>query len=490
MTVKFGGTYLSPVDYSEQVKNATILNDIVGKVVETDDGDKTLNTKDLLDMIQVEYDSEHISTIPRCSCGHYNKADKRYKICPKCNTKCVTITNHDITADMYIRPPKGVHKLIRPASYTMLSNFFTYSKQSIIAFLINRNEKVPAKLMGLQSLLEGRGIKRGLNYFYENFEDIIAVLMELKLHRNVNKHEKSEFYKWITEYKAHFFVDYLPIPSKITFVTEVTPLGKYVDGTITDALDSICSILNIDEESEHTSLYVKENRTAKAVMQLADFYYTYTKTHINPKEGWGRQHIYGTMTDFTGYCVISSITRNVNVESVETPWSYSVGLLKMHILSWIINNKPGTNARKLEERLIRAVSRYDPFIHKVMNTLIDESPHIGLPCLILRNPSLDKLSIQCMYITKIKTDLTDRTLGIPILNTKGSNADFDGDHMALRLINDHNEFEYLKALLPGNSFWDLQRLRGIRRVNDFHSPFYSNISNFLYGSKRRQSKHH
>ena len=91
MAIKFGGTYLSPVDYSEQVKHATILNDIVGNVVETDDGDKTLNTKDLLDMIQVEYDSEHISTIPRCSCGNYNKADKRYKICPKCNTKCVTL---------------------------------------------------------------------------------------------------------------------------------------------------------------------------------------------------------------------------------------------------------------------------------------------------------------------------------------------------------------------------------------------------------------
>lgn len=486
--IQYGGTYLSPVDYSKHVKNATILNDIIGNVVETDEGEKVLTTKDLLDMIKVEYDTEHISTIPRCVCGHY-KAHKRYKICPKCNTQCTTITNHEISADMYIRPPKGVKKLMRPSSFTMLSNFFTYGKQNIIGFLLNRNEKVPTRLAGLQSLLEGRGVKRGLNNFYENFDSIVDVLMELKLHKSVNKSEKHEFYKWIAEYKHHFFVDYLPIPSKITFVTEVTPLGKYVDGTITSALDSICSILNIDENNEQTSLYVKENRTAKAIMQLADFYYTYTKTHINPKEGWSRQHIFGTMTDFTGYCVISSTTRNVDVESVVTPWSYSVCLLKMHIQSWILNNNPGTNARKLEARLVAAISKYDPYIDKVMKTLIKESPHKGLPCLILRNPSLDKLSIQCMFITAINTDLSDRTLSIPILNTKGNNADFDGDNMALRLINDHNEFEYLKALLPGASFWDLQRLDSIRRVNDFHSPFYSNLSNFLYGNKRRATKH-
>lgn len=488
MELQYGGTYQSPVDYNKAIANATVLNDIIGNVVETDDGEKILTTRDLLDMIKVEYDGDHISTIPRCSCGHYSKPDKRYKICPRCNTQCVTITNHSIEADMFIRPPKGVHKLIRPASFTMLSNFFTHSKLNLMAFLINRNEKVPPRLANLQVLLESKGLKRGLNFFIENFDLVVSVLIDLKLHRSVNKAEKAEFLRWVEQYKSTFFVDYLPIPSKITFVTEVTPLGKYVDGTITDALDSICSILNIDETSEHTSSYVKENRTAKAIMQLADFYYTYIKTHINPKEGWSRQHIYGTMTDFTGYCVISSTTRNVDVEAVKTPWSYSVGLLKMHIESWIINNNPGRNARKIEEQIIRAVSSYDSYIHMVMNKLIEESPHKGLPCLILRNPSLDKLSIQCMFITEIKVDLNDRTLSIPILNTKGSNADFDGDHMALRLINDENEYEYLKALLPGSSFWDLQRLRSIRRVNDFHSPFYSNISNFLYGSKRRNSK--
>jgi hypothetical protein len=474
MQLSYGGTYQTPVDYNAAIANATVLNDIIGNVIETEDGEKVLTTRDLLDMIKVEYDGDHISTIPRCSCGHFNRPDKRYKTCPRCNTQCVTITNHAIEADMFIRPPKGVHKLMRPASFTMLSNFFTHSKLNVIAFLINRNEKVPPRLANLQTLLESHGIKRGLNFFIENFDRVVEVLIGLKLHRSVNKAEKAEFLQWIKQYQSSFFVDYLPIPSKITFVTEVTPLGKYVDGTITDALDSICSILNIDENSEHTSSFVKENRSAKAIMQLADFYYTYIKTHINPKEGWSRQHMYGTMTDFTGYCVISSTTRNVDVEAVKTPWSYSVGLLKMHISSWIINNNPGMNARKIEERIIQAVSKYDP--------------HKGLPCLILRNPSLDKLSIQCMYITEIKTDLSDRTLSIPILNTKGSNADFDGDHMALRLINDMNEYEYLKALLPGNSFWDLQRLRSIRRVNDFHSPFYSNISNFLYGSRRRKTK--
>ena len=414
------GTYQKAVDYNKYIANSTILNDVVNK---EDSESGTITLKDLIDQIKTEYEGDTISTIPSCACGRLNKPHYRNrKWCDFCGTLCTTITSHPIKADMFIRPPKGIKKLIRPVYFQMLCDFFTKSKFNVITYLTNRGESAN-RFQDIANVIENLGIKRGYNSFYENFEDIINKLMSAKLHRNVSKAVKEEMYEWILSNKEDIFVDYLPIPSKITFVTEVTPLGKYVDGTIKDALDSICSILNIDEGDLGTALHVKENRTGKAIHQLSRFYYQYIKTHINPKEGWARQHMFGTMTDFTGYCVISSKTRNVDGECIQTPWSYSVGLLKMHIFSKLINKYPTKNGRKLYARITRAISTYDPLIHDIMNELIEESPHKGLPALVLRNPSLDKLSIQCLFINEIKTDITDRTLSIPINNTKGWNAD-------------------------------------------------------------------
>lgn len=474
ISMRYSGTYLSMVDYRENVGNGKVINDLFKT------GDLTVT--EFIESIRIEYDTSHISSIPSCTCGNLRKPKHRGKVCDICGTVCCTVTSHPIMSHLYIRPPTGVKKLIRTSQYTLLRQFFTSKRKDIISFICNKNFKIDSP--AIENAIANAGIPRGLNNFYDHFEEILIKLTELKLHKNCTKAERLRKVKRFISDKEKIFCDFLPLPSKIAFVTEITPIGKYVDGTIAPALDSICSLLNIDEDLTHQQ--VKENRTAKAIDQLSQFYYTYIKTHINPKEGIGRQHIYGTMTDFTGYCVISSDTRNVNPFTCKPPWSYSVGLLKMHIRSFMLN-RMNVPARKIDERVLAAISKYDEGIHEIMNTLIKESPYEwGLPCSVLRNPSLDKLSIQRLFISEIKTEITDRTLSIPITNTKGWNADFDGDHQALKLHIDQTEADYFGALCPGKSVWDLQQLRKIRGVNSFHSPFLTTLSNFLYLHERRE----
>ena len=153
------------------------------------------------------------------------------------------------------------------------------------------------------------------------------------------------------------------------------------------------------------------------------------------------------------------------------PYTMAVGLFKIHLQNKLI--KRGYSPREITRLLAYAAGNRVPMIVELLQELIEESPYgtmrsaiTGIPIVLQRNPTLDRLSAQLLYVTKIKTELIeDNTIGLSVLVLTGPNADFDGDALNLLLITD-------KVLY--NNFYNMSTHIGI---HDLHIP--KTVSNIV-----------
>lgn len=465
------GLHLKFVDYQE------IYNKIRKPIVVNDLNVDTEAERDVLaKIIRTSYDGDVISSLPSCQCGETTGGDKRNTICEECGTPVVTAVDRPITNDVWVRSPKGVRGMMRPVMWSILTDYFKLSKLCILSYIANRNEPVLPIQRGVVDRLNALGIKRGYNYFVDNFDWIIRTLIDNKLIRSsVNADMKRSLITLIEENRDRIFTDKIPLPNKMAFITEVTALGTYVDPGMKPLLDAVQSIVSIDENTARQVLM--ENRTAKAVSQFATFYKSFIENQLSPKEGYFRKHIFGSLSAFSGRSVITSNTSRHEEDDLITPWGYTISLLKIDICNKL--DRRGYSPREQTNIIIESMNTYSPLIHDIINELIDESPHKGIPVLFLRNPSLHRGSIQCLYITEVKTDPKIRTTSLSINVLGAYNADFDGDEMALLLIQDMEQWHYLSRLSPNYLIWDIQRLRKISGVNSLPSPLISTIANWL-----------
>lgn len=466
------GLYLKMSDYREMYKrthNPILINDLSIDTIE--------ERANLAEIIRTSYDGDVISSLPSCEFGCTTGGDKRNSVCPDCGTLVVTAVDKPITNDVWVRSPKGVKPMMRPVMWSMLTDYFKRSKLCILSYITNRNEPTTPMQRGLIEQLESLGIQRGYNWFVDNFDFVIKTLIDNRLYRSsVNAQMRVELIKLIQENRDRIFTPVLPLPNKMAFVTEVTALGTYVDQGMKPILDAVHSIVSVDEST--SSQLLLENRTAKAISQFAAFYRGFVENQLSPKGGLPRKHIFGSLTGFSGRSVITSNSDNHEEDELIPPWGYTISLLKVDICNKL--DKLGYSSRARNDLIVHAVNNYNPLIHDIINELIEESPHKGIPVLFLRNPSLHRGSIQCLYITSVKTDVSIRTVSISVNILAAYNADFDGDEMTLLLIQDMEQWQYFSRLSPNYLIWDVQKLEKISGVNELPSPIISTIANWYH----------
>jgi hypothetical protein len=92
---------------------------------------------------------------------------------------------------------------------------------------------------------------------------------------------------------------------------------------------------------------------------------------------------------------------------------------------------------------------YHPVLDEIFQELIaDAYPYMGLPVIFQRNPSLARGSAQLFWVTKVKTNPADNTIGVSVLGISVSNADFDGDEMNVTYLDSKELVEKFKRLDP------------------------------------------
>ena len=327
------GIHLEPVDLDRQFETHSgptpiIINDMPA-FSETD--------IDLLNRtIYTTFSNDLLNNIPSCECGETVGQYNLNVVCKECRTPVQSILNQDLQPLVWLRAPKDVRALMNPIVWTMLSEQFKIGSFSVIHWLCDTNYQaiyngnISANVMQVLRSIEESGIERGWNNFVDRFDDTIIKLFGIKQFQP-KKGEQNKLYQLLSQYRNCIFSKHIPIPHRSLLVVEETDVGVFVDPITTGAINAIRTLAGIDTDLSTYSTRVKENRTVRSIVGLAEFYELTYKNIMAEKEGVFRKHAYATRSHFSFRTVVSSITGPHNHDEIHIPWGGTTVCFKLSI---------------------------------------------------------------------------------------------------------------------------------------------------------------
>jgi hypothetical protein len=462
-----------------------IINDIsIATQIEKDEFNKEIYTRYAADDL--------LSNLPSCVCGKLTGEWRLKALCLNCNTRVEHRSIVELQPIVWMRAPIGVKKLINPVFWSMLTDIFSLSNFDVIRWICDINYRPQVKIPPVIPFLEGMGIQRGYNYFCDNYEKIIHQLLELKVYKQKYKQKQKQkkkeipnFLKLIEHNRDRLFCEYLPLPNRSLLVIEKSNVGTYVDQTVTGVVDAIRTMTSIDLPDMNFAVRVKENRTVKAISQLAEFYSDWYSSLMAGKHGILRKHVFGSRSDFSFRAVISSLSEQHDYEEIHISWGIGVSVFRVHLTKKLMDL--GLTAMQALRFLNKYAEQYHPLLEKLFDDMIQESPHRtevshkpGIPVILGRNPSLERGSLQRLLITVIKRDPDIPTISLSVLVLKSFNADFDGDQVNVMLCLDNRTADDLVHLAPHKSTFSYAKPRDISASLSIPKPPVSTIANWMH----------
>lgn len=403
-----------------------IINDVLASSEEDQENLK----KQIYTKYNSEASSDILSNLPSCECteivGVYNIGT----YCQVCHTHVTEPMTESIDPILWMRAPKGVNDLINPHVLSMITKRFTKSGFSVIEWICNTNYVVMPKQVAFADYLRSKNIGNGYNYFVKEFDFIMETLFSLKDFPCPVVDKRDYLKELLLKSRDSIFSKYLPVPNKALFIIEDNNSGRWVDDIIYGAIDAINTITSIDNDTPPHSIRTKENRTIKAITQLAEFSKDYVSNKLAPKAGIFRKNIFASRVGFSFRTVITSITDQHDYDEIHIPWGVAVTVFRYHLFNIML--KQGFTIGLAATYLNEHTKVYCPMLDKIFKDAIAVTG--GIPCTVGRNPSLERGSIQTVRITRIKIDELNKnnmnvpSTGISINIVKGLCADFDGKH--------------------------------------------------------------
>jgi hypothetical protein len=459
-------------------------------------------TKEMLDKIIIKnYSEDNLSIIPSCQCGELRDTHNVGDTCSNCKTTVTSSIDDNISFLLWLKQPADIEMFISPVILTILLNRYKITKPNVplIKYILLPNYVIDRKqqkknlhlLERLDFLLKSNGIPRGYNSFIKNFYRIIEILDSEFVKEKAS--EKAAFYEFLVKNQPYIFHNYLPFPNKIMFAMDSNELGKFIDKSLLNPINVIRRLTGIDLHTRPS--HIKQNKIAKSLLDLAEFYPAYNKSAFFSKPGLIRQHIGSGRNNFTARAVITSIYGPHEYDELWMPWSLSCSLFREHILNRLYarnySYKQASNFMIFHNKIyhpvldeifkeIVAAASKDASFEKVLLDLLPLELKVGIRNFFNRNPSLHRGSIQTLRITKFKTNPNDNTYSMSYLIAPSFNADYDGDALNMTL-------PLTKRVLSGmNNFEPHHNLLSLTGPNDFTSNIkfpkavISTLNNYYY----------
>lgn len=484
-------------DLFERTISPIIINDIPYITLE--------DKKNFNDLILTTYETDVLSNIPTCSCGALQNGYNLGKLCEGPDgslekahlTGCNTIVNYpaegDIDLRTWLRAPDGMDGFIIPEVWAKLTRLMNKSGYNLLNWLTLSKDRPPRNITKDTAkrieYLESINWPRGLNEFIRNFDAFIDILPILV------KNDITDDCRLLRQVKHLAFPKYLPMPTKAMLIIENTHSGSYADNeAIYGAIDAARTIatLSTPKIKPLTPLQI-EARTVRVINSLVNYHVAVINTSFLQKKGWFRGQLFSSRSHFCSRGVITSISIPHSYEEIHVPWAQGIELLKIHIVSKLrkrgytkryaygLVESSGNMYNRLIDEIIQELIAEGPKIERIMPNVVDfvTLPTTGIACIFQRNPSLHRLSAQMFYITKVKTDLSDKTIGLSVLCTRGPNSDFDGDEMNLFLLMDEHIYEAGKMLRSHHGIFDSTHLGELSNVINLPDVNASVVANYL-----------
>lgn len=437
--------------YFEQVNcRKIIVNDIPLTAGMTD--------QDLLSCIMSIYEGDVVSTIPSCDCpeGTGLRGGARLgQICSICNGE-VREAHDRLDSNLWLRqlshPDYGPIPFINPIYWIIFSReLHAYASIDFLRYMTDDKYVLSPDVLSSPSFKpigecveKIMGGERDYLVFINNLDAIFQFLINHSAYKNKKRPMSSASVQLDLLYKIYLhdketnrgqglFPDYMPIFSKAIFVMEKNPKGRYVCLKSAVNVDVVKSWIRICEEQLEReraglppmSLKAMSRETARVVSKLSSLYLSYLDDYMFKKSGHLRKNIYGARTFFCARAVIVSIDGPHDRRDVHIPWTMATTIFKPQLENKLL--RLGYSLREITRRLYACVNKYDELIHSLLLEMLADGPDGCIPMIVHRNPTLKRGSSLLCRIKKIKTDPRDKTVGISILTTKYTNADFDGD---------------------------------------------------------------
>ncbi len=390
-------------------------------------------------LVKEQHTSDMVSMMPRCRCGEL-KGEARVgtgQICEICRSPVEQSIKDDIKSILWFRRPQGVEALIVPEVMIMLMNRFNKKGCNILKWLIDRSY-VPLSRPAVLTKMMADGIPRGLNNFIRNFDAIFNYLMHTgefdsksHLHKTMKgmvgiPETQDPLDYFIKDHRHLIFCDYIPLLNRSLQVVESTEgMGRFVESHVVDMRNILNTMLSIDRDYHDRSQTVIENRTAKIMIMLCDYYENYVATNLRPKTGTYRKHVYGTRGNYSFRAVITSHSDISNYDSIHAPWGVGITVWWQHHMALLTRRGykfGGMTHTEATNFLMDHVEKYNPILDEMLQDLIRNSRYGRIVTTIQRNPSLMQGSAETVFIDKFKPNPKDQTVSMNDLIATSMNA--------------------------------------------------------------------
>ena len=389
-------------------------------------------------LILTQYGSDFLEVEPSCDCRVTKGGDYEGVTCQHCGTIVMPVTERPLEPSVWLALPKDVKAFINPKVYTILSSELTHSKFNILEHLVNPNAVGPDNKNPVVARYMRLGIPRGINYFHDHFDEIIALLVKENILQRDSDDKMghqgtiTSLMAFLKMYRSRIFTQHLPLPTRLMMITEQTMTTTFASSNIFKAVDAARTIAGA-EGNPNIPLKTVQAKAMRANQLMAEYNEHCFHEFFDQKEGWFRQHVYGTRSHFTFRAVINSLTDPHQYSELHIPWSLAVMVFRIHLISKLVKGSPATGFRKWSLRnaqtfLDEYTLRYHYILDALFKELIAEAPGGRIAVLFNRNPSLLRGSMQLLYITKVKPQVEVRSISLSVLTLRSLNADFDGKH--------------------------------------------------------------
>jgi hypothetical protein len=364
---------------------------------------------------QLFYDIDpELGFVASCECkafrGNYYAGHK----CPHCGTVVSSEFTSDMTHINWIVLPDHVPPVLHPVFFMLLkewlgktasANTKGRTKISLIQAILDPAETLP---MGVRSHIK----KQGFKHFHENHEEIMNFFFTTYRPTKVNKN--TPFIKLLyEEYKEILFTKKIP-----TLHPSLTPIAKEGKMKAIDpaaasimAATSNASILGFESKRCLTENKYVDKMLWKVYADIMNYVELIITKKYGDKYAHVRRHMMGARIHYSARSVIVPIVDPHRGDEIHIPWKIALGGFKNELLN-VLTNRKGLSFNDALMKYTTALVRYDDEIYRIMLTLMRECPYKGFPVLCGRNPTLILGAIQLLFVTKIKTDVEDETIGI------------------------------------------------------------------------------
>jgi len=457
-----------------------VVNDLM-------DDDETLTS---LSTLVYRVTKDELDPRPSCLCGklrslailEYSDKDEE---CDVCNSAVSSLHNRDLKPIVFVRSPNGVAPFIDIKTIHQLVEAFTITDRtrsknnsfSVIQYIMDTRYTVHN--LEVANDLTELGIRRGYNYFIEEFTNIMAILCSYKHFAGRKNCASAAFIKlWDTERDKILSRHMYMLNRDLIILEKNNGNASYLRKGVTDASTVVRMFVGIDRlNAPEENLEFKQNTTARALVRLANFYYTHHKDVLSGKSGLLKSHVQSTRSVIGMRCVVTSIARNLEYDTIKLPWGPTIMMMRTFLMSKLV--KRGYEMESAIRFLEAHTHKYEPLIHQLFDELMNENPDKCIPLLVQRFPSLSKGNIAYNRGIEIKIDPSDLTLSTPLTGVAVSNTDFDGDtyHIA-PVLETKLQRELRVSLDKSRSYMDLVGGKGIHRFLQLTSTVVANISNW------------